>query len=152
MQDSYIINNETVAVISCGDNYSKVIENDRIISVKMSSYDILDLSCKYFGSSLLGRIEGSKFYLGSSYKVPILVDESRMLLFFSTRSHKMNDTCWIAYKKVDNYRKDVDGVKILFDNQQILNLNETYAVFENQYLRAQKLYSKIQKLLDTSIK
>lgn len=152
MQKDYIISSETVAVMSYDKGNSKIIEDNNIISVSMLPYDILDLSCKYFGSSLLGRVEGSKYYLGSSYKVPILIDESRNIVFFPTRAYKTEKNCWIAYDKVDNYVKDNDGVKIKFYNGQVIIINESFGVFENQYLRAQKLHNKISKVINTSIK
>ena len=43
---------------------------------------ILNESCISYGSSLNGRIKGSKWALKSKYKLPIVVSEKEKLVFF----------------------------------------------------------------------
>lgn len=43
---------------------------------------ILDESCIYYGSSLNGRIKGSKNIIGSYYKLPVIVSERNNIVFF----------------------------------------------------------------------
>ena len=51
MREDYVINNETVVVMSVGISCCKVFEKDESFEVNMSLKDILELSCNYFGSS-----------------------------------------------------------------------------------------------------
>ena len=43
---------------------------------------ILNESCIKYGSSLNGRIKGSKYALNSKYKLPIIISEKEKLVFF----------------------------------------------------------------------
>ena len=70
--DSYEINKNTCAIVSIDDEITKIIEEEDYF-VNKSSYDVMEDSCQYYGSSCDGRIKGTKTILGSSYKVPIIV-------------------------------------------------------------------------------
>ena len=56
----YYINRGTCAVIPIDKEVSEVIELDCSYIVNKSSKDIIDDSCRYFGSSYQGRFEGTK--------------------------------------------------------------------------------------------
>ena len=56
---NYEINDETIAIISKGDK-SKVITLNNEFIVEKPGYKILDDSCKFYGSSYLGRLHSVK--------------------------------------------------------------------------------------------
>lgn len=78
----YEINEETLAIMPDDVWSSMVLEDDFKYEVNKTPLEILDYSCKYFGSSYPGRKDGSKDILNSSYKLPILVEDTRNIIFF----------------------------------------------------------------------
>ena len=68
---NYEINDETIAIISKGNKSQVITLNDEFI-VEKSGYKILDDSCKFYGSSYLGRLHSVKEMLSASYKLPII--------------------------------------------------------------------------------
>lgn len=105
MIKSYEINGNTLAIIPLTKNTSKVIEAEQEIIVEKGSTEIIDESCRYFGSSYNGRFEGTKEILGVSYKSPIIVEESREIIFFPTTSPRISDCHWISLNNIDDYKK-----------------------------------------------
>ena len=61
----------------------QIIENGEEYIINNNSTKILEHSCEYFGSSLEGRKEGTKKLLGITHKSPIIIEESRNIIFFS---------------------------------------------------------------------
>ena len=72
---NYEINEGTLAVISLEDSKSRVWEDKKEYVINTKAFDIMDNSCKYFGSSLLGRLEGTKNLIGVNYKSPVIIEE-----------------------------------------------------------------------------
>ena len=101
--DSYEINKDTCAIISVEKNISRVLENNNEYYVNMPSYEIMDNSCQYYGSSCEGRIKGTKMILGSSYKVPIVVEEKNDIIFFPTESPNSDSCCWLSLNQIEKY-------------------------------------------------
>ena len=125
MLNNYEINKETIAIVPINNNNSKVLEEENTININKNSSMIIDDSCRFFGSSYMGRHEGTKSLLGINYKSPIVVE----------------DCHWISLKHVDKLEKNGLKTKILFKNGQELNLNVSYGSLENQLLRATRLQS-----------
>ncbi len=145
MKNNYEINSETIAIIPVAYNVSKVIELNQSLLVKKSTTEIIDESCKFFGSSYLGRQEGTKNLIGINYKSPIIVEESLELIFFPTASPRIQDCMWIALNHIeDYYRKDLTTY-INFKNGEELELEISYGSLENQILRATRLESMLRK-------
>ena len=113
MLDNYEINKSTLAIIPVESNISKIYEHDSNFIINKSVADIINHSCKYFGSSYVGRYEGAKNILGVSYKLPIIIEETQELIFFPTNSPRLDNCSWISLKNINNYIKN--------DNQMFLN-------------------------------
>ena len=96
--NNYEINEETMAVISTAKGKTKIIEEHHEYQINCDAYEVMDESCKYFGSSYTGRVSGAKKMLGYEYKVPIIVEESKQLIFFPTISPQAEGCCWISLK------------------------------------------------------
>lgn len=139
MKESYEINKSTLAIIPIDQNSSKIYEEEDNFVIKKSVSNIINSSCKYFGSSYNGRYEGSKDLLGMSYKLPIIIEETQEIIFFPTSSPRFNNCSWISLKKINNYEKNKTGVTINFKNG--LNLEFDLSIFslENQIFRALRL-------------
>ncbi len=140
MKKEYEINDGTLAVISLKDGNSKILEDNQNYIVSCSSFDILDHSCKYFGSSYLGRKEGSKSMIGASYKLPIVIEDSRDIVFFPTSSPEDSECIWIAVNKIVTFNQEkYNTTKIIFENGIELIVPLSYRSVENQIYRATRL-------------
>lgn len=144
MKKNYEINQETLAIIPINSNQSKIIEEDSIITINKETTKIIDDSCRYFGSSYIGRHEGTKSLLGINYKSPIVIEESGEIIFFPTASPRVNDCYWISLKHVDRIKKSENATKIMFKNGKELELNISYGSLQNQLFRASRLQSVLR--------
>lgn len=141
MLDTYEINNSTVALIPVGINETKIIEEEQIFNVQKNTTEIINHSCKYFGSSFVGRKEGTKALMGVSYKAPIIVEETQSIIFFPTSSPRFENCYWISLGHVNDYSKMEKYTLINFKNGEKLELEISYGSLENQVLRATRLES-----------
>ena len=137
---NYEITYDTEMIIPLSDNKSKIIEIDDEYVIEKNTLKILEHSCEYFGSSLEGRKEGTKKILGITHKSPIIVEESRKIIFFPTTSPERKDCAWINLEKIDKYYKvDKKTSSIVFKCGKVVNLNISYGSLTNQILRATRL-------------
>ena len=148
--DSYEINKDTCAVVSINDKVSKVIENDCDYYINKNTYDVMEDSCQYFGSSLTGRQKGTENLIGVSYKAPIIVEESNNIIFFPTTSPRLKKCSWISLNNLERYYTKNKKIVLEFKNKQKIMLNLSFGVIDNQILRATRLEAvlrgrKVQK-------
>lgn len=137
---NYEINRNTLAIIPITKEITKIIEEDRDFIINLSSMQIIDDSCKYFGSSYEGRVEGTKNILGLKIKSPIFIEESSDLIFFPTKSPRNWSCVWINLNKIDDYEKvNSSTTKIFFSSGKAIKFNISYEIIDNQVLRATRL-------------
>lgn len=141
----YYINKATCALIPISDEMTKVIELDDNYIVNESIRDIINESCKYFGSSYKGRVEGSKKMLNMNYKLPIVIEEFNNLIFFPTSSPRFGQCYWISLKNIDSYSKLESCSRIIFYSGVELEIENSYYSLENQIFRATMLESLLRK-------
>ena len=143
--ENYEINSDTLAILPISENMSRVIEGEYEYIVEKSPTDIIDHSCKYFGSSYRGRYEGSKSILGLNYKLPILIEETRDIIFFPTESTRVVTCSWISFKQIENIRQ-LDNISIItFRNGRQLTIDISLGSLKNQFIRATMLKEAIIK-------
>ena len=136
----YEINEGTLAVVSLGSSKSKIYEDKKEYIVDSTPFEIIDYSCKYFGSSYEGRKEGTKSILHIDYKVPIIIEGTNNLIFFPTSSPYSIDCCWISLKDIKNVREYKDkGCEITFNNNKKVIIPVSKRMINNQILRASRL-------------
>lgn len=143
--NSYEINKNTVAILPIGEDQSKIIELDNTFIVNMNSMKIIERSCKFFGSTYLGRHEGTKMLTGITHKTPIIIEESRNMIYFPTTSPRLQKCAWFALKHIANYVNYNGRSLITFENGKKLELNLSFGSFDNQFLHATKLESMLIK-------
>ena len=146
MENNYEISNLTCAILPINDNISHVIDLDKEYTVEKSPTKLVNESCKNFGSSLIGRQEGTKKLLNISYKAPIIVCEASEIIFFPTSSPRFNDCSWISLNNIKNYYKDKDEVIIEFTNGKSIKISVSFYTLENQIFKATMLASKLFKI------
>lgn len=145
MKENYEINSSTIAIVPVDQNVSKVIELDHSFLVKKTTTEIIDESCKFFGSSYMGRHEGTKNLIGVNYKSPIIVEETLEIIFFPTTSPRVQDCIWISLNHIEDYYKKDYCTFVNFKNGNHLELDVSYGSLENQILRATRLESILRK-------
>lgn len=143
--DSYFINKGTCAIIPIEKNVSKIIEFSDTFVVNKSTTDIVDESCKFFGSSYKGRFEGSKSVLKMNYKLPIVIEEFNSIVFFPTSSPRFDACSWICLNNISNYSKKDKCSLIEFSDTCCIELSISYYSLENQIFRATMLESLMRK-------
>ena len=132
----YEVSKETLAIIPISKNKCKIIEESEELLVEKSSYDIINNSCMYFGSSYEGRFNGTKKLIGVSHKSPIIVEETTELIFFPTTSPRLHECAWIALKGIKSVKKEELKSVIVFESGFELDLNISHRSLNNQILRA----------------
>lgn len=145
MLDTYEITKNTLAIIPIDSKRSEVIEDNDTFIINKCSTKIVDDSCKFFGSSLDGRQEGTKNLIGVNYKAPIIVEETNDVIFFPTNSPRIVDCAWISLNNLENYKKNDNKTQILFKNGKTIDISISYGSLENQVLRSTRLESILRK-------
>jgi competence protein ComK len=136
----YEISKGTLAILPNEKNSSVVYEDDDRYIIKQTPYEIMEESCKYFGSTYEGRKDGAREMLGAEYKVPIVIEDSNNLIVFPTTSPLSEDCVWISLKRVEKIEKiDSNNTKIIFDNKTEIIVDSSYRSIENQLSRASRL-------------
>lgn len=135
-------NDETGAVNSL------VLEETGEYLVHFPPTKLIDKACKYFGSSLKGRLEGTKEVSRITHKAPIAIDPSTGMFFFPTTSPKNIDCSWINHSHVDYIKPEgKKQTKIIFNNGESIIVNVSYGSMLNQLQRtAQFRYSLEQRM------
>lgn len=136
----YEVSKGTLAILPNEKNSSVVYEDEERYIINQTPFEIMEDSCKYFGSTYQGRKEGAKEMLGAEYKVPIVVEDSNNLILFPTTSPLSDDCVWISLKRINRIIKiDSNNTKILFDNNKEIIVDSSYRTIENQISRASRL-------------
>ena len=136
----YEISKGTLAILPNEKNSSVVYEDDDRYIIKQTPFEIMEESCKYFGSTYEGRKDGAKEMLGAEYKGPIVIEDSSNLIVFPTTSPLSEDCVWISLKRVEKIEKiDSNNTKIIFDNKTEIIVDSSYRSIENQLSRASRL-------------
>ncbi len=141
----YYINSETLMILPESNEATRIYELNGDFLINKNTMDLIDESCMFFGSNYQGRYLGSKSLLKMNYKLPIIVDEHREIIFFPSSSPRQNDCHWISLNNIENYFKNDKTITINFKNGMKYNLNMSYGSFENQVFRATMLAMILKK-------
>lgn len=142
----YEINKGTLAIMPNDNMSSLVYEDDERYLIKQTPFQIMEESCKYFGSTYEGRKDSAKSILGAEYKVPVIVEDVNNLIVFPTTSPKADDCIWISLKRIKSFQKvDSINTKIIFDNNKEIIVPVSYRTLENQISRASRLDFMMRK-------
>jgi len=145
MVEEYYVNEDTLLLVPCGKNRSKIYDITGIYYIKKSVFEIIEDSCQYYGSSYGGRYVGAKKLLEMEYKLPIILDEVQEVIMFPTCSPRQKDCIWICLNNIENYDRFKKNSTIKFVNGFGYELNISFHCLENQILRATLLMSKLKK-------
>ena len=139
----YEISSATLAIVPIGEEMSKVYEEEDEYIVEKSSNSIIKDNCEFYGSSYEGRCIGTKALTGIKTKYPIIIEESRNIIFFPTTSVRTHQSSWIALNKIKSYSQKKNKSKIEFKNDTKVDFDISYYSLDNQVCRATMLKSKL---------
>ena len=80
--NEYEISSATLAIVPLDEEVSRVYEEETEYIVNKSANSIIKESCEFYGSSYEGRCIGTKTLTGIKTKYPIIIEESRNIIFF----------------------------------------------------------------------
>lgn len=144
------ISPSTMAIISSRDEQGTPItyildEDAEYISQKTPT-KIIDTACRYFGSSLKGRQEGSTSISGLTHKVPISIDPASGMYFFPTYSPISPKCSWINHSHVDDAGKEPNNnAEIRFKNGKTIILDVSHGSILNQIHRTAQFRFKLEE-------
>ena len=142
----YEVNEQTLAIIPARRGLkSRVYEIGSSFVVDKSPNRIMEESCEYFGSSLLGRQKGTTNLIGVSHKAPIIVEETKELIFFPTSSPRTDKCAWVSLKGISKYYSEKNKIFIEFKDKRKVAMPASYGVIDNQILRATRLESVLRE-------
>ena len=141
----YEIDLSTLLLISIDDKSTKVVTLDDDFIINDSCKNIVNNSCKYFGSTLAERIKMTKRLTNISSKTPIIIEESRNIIFFPLKSTRDNYNIWISFNNLDTYVKDGKKTILNFKNGKKIIINFSYYIIDNQVTRSLILDYELNK-------
>ena len=139
MENNKEINSNTCMIISKSENECIMIDTKKDEKINMSLKKFLNYNCEYYGSSFEGRIKGSQNALGMKYKLPIIIEESKEIIFFPTKAYNNEDCIWVSLNNISSYEENNSSTLVTFKSGKKYNLELSIESFENQVLRASKL-------------
>lgn len=144
--NDYEINAETLILIPIGSNKTKVVEKHDTFLVKLSTLSIIKKSCLFFGCSYDGRKDAVKNLIGVDMKVPILIEESRNIIFFPTSSCVNKNSIWISYQNLLKYTKFNEfSTVLIFQEKKKIKIDIKFNLIDNQFIRCLKLETLLSK-------
>ncbi len=138
-QNSYEINSKTNSILAITGKGSIIFEGVKEIYNPKKPQAIINHSCKYYGSTYDGRLKTSQAILGTKYKLPIAISESKDIIMFPTKSF-YDDTCsWISFNNIVKYEEINNKVCIYFKEGSPQIFDISLKTLEIEILRASKL-------------
>lgn len=150
---SYEITPLTMAVMvhqdESGNVAARILDEQEEIIINQSPTKVIDYACKFFGSSLKGRQEGTRDICGITHKAPISVAPASGMYFFPTTSPASPKCSWIAHSHIDQVKKAAShSTELSFKNGKRVLIDVSYGSILNQIQRT----AQFRYLLDNRIK
>lgn len=128
---------------------SRILEENEEGIVRQAPTKVIDYACKFFGSSLKGRQEGTRNVCGITHKAPISIDPASGMYFFPTASPSNMHCSWIAHSHIDQVNKvDSKCTEIIFKSGKTIRIGISIGSVLNQIQRT----AQFRYLLDNRIK
>lgn len=149
----YSINKNTLAILPFGDKKSIIYEKNDCFLIDSKPNKIMDDSCKYYGSSMAGRLKGTDSLIGISYKAPIIIEENSPLVFFPTSSPRLKKCAWLSLNNISKYYYDNISRKsvVKFLNDETISFSISYNILNNQVLKANRLEYVLRNRINKKI-
>jgi len=132
----YEIDLSTIMLIGVDDESTKVVTTDNEYIINYNSKKIIDNSCNFFGSSLIERCNMTKRLINVKSKTPIIIEESRNIIFFPLKSVREKCNIWISFNNLEKYIKKDNKTIFVFKNKKEIILDFSYYIIDNQVTRS----------------
>ena len=132
----YEIDLSTYLLIGQEDGTTKIITRDSEFIINNNAKSIIENSCNYFGSSLSERVKATNRLVKLSSKTPIIIEESRSIIFFPLRSVREKNNIWISFNNLEEYTKSGEYTVLKFKNKKKIKLKFSYYIIDNQVTRS----------------
>ena len=141
----YEIDLSTIMLISLDDIKTKIITMDDEFVLDIDSKKIIDNSCKFFGSSLNDRVNMTKRLINIKSKSPIIIEESRDIIFFPLKSIREKCNIWISFNNLEKFVKSGDKTIFYFKGNKQVEIDFSYYIIDNQVTRSLMLDYEVKK-------
>ncbi|MBM7554103.1 competence protein ComK [Thalassobacillus pellis] len=147
---------QTLALIAVPGPYGKVIteaiENSHTHEIYVHPGKVIDEACRYFASSLDGRLAGTKQVSGFSHKPPIVISHTMGIYFFPIFSPKRKDCSWIAHSHIQSFESH-DGytTHIHFSNGTSVQVPVSEGMIANQVQRTAQFRFMLENRIKQSV-
>lgn len=141
----YEIDLSTLLLIGLDEERTKVITFDNEFIVNNNCRNIVDNSCKFFGSTLNDKIKATNRLINISSKSPIIVEETRNIIFFPLRSTREKNNIWISFNNIDRYVKKDNKTIFYFKCGKEVEIEFSYYIIDNQVTRSLMLDYEMNK-------
>lgn len=141
----YEIDLSTLMLIGLDDVSTRIVTFNNEFIVNDNCKNIINDSCKFFGSNLTERIKVTNRLINISSKSPIVVEESRNIIFFPLKSTREKCNIWISFNNLEKYEKDEEFTIFYFKNGKQIKLKFSYYIIDNQVTRSLMLDYEINK-------
>ena len=132
-------------LIGLDDVSTRIVTFNNEFIVNDNCKNIINDSCKFFGSNLTERIKVTNRLINISSKSPIVVEESRSIIFFPLKSTREKCNIWISFNNLEKYEKDEEFTIFYFKNGKQIKLKFSYYIIDNQVTRSLMLDYEINK-------
>jgi len=141
----YEIDLSTLMLIGLNDISTRIVTMDNDFVVNQNCREIINNSCKFFGSALTDRIKITNRLINISSKSPIIIEESRNIIFFPLKSTREKCNIWISFNNLEKYFKDKNNTIFEFKNGKNISIQFSYYIIDNQVTRSLMLDYEINK-------
>lgn len=141
----YEIDLSTLMLIGIDDSRTLVVTLEKEFIVDECAKKIIYNSCKYFGSTLVERIKATQRVVNIRSKVPIIIENSRNIIFFPLKSCREKSNIWISFNNLVRYEKKDDVTYLYFKENKVQKLDFSYYIIDNQVTRSLLLDYEMNK-------
>ena len=141
----YEIDLSTLMLIGIDDSRTLVVTLEKEFIVDECAQKIIDNSCKYFGSTLVERIKATQRVVNIRSKVPIIIENSRNIIFFPLKSCREKSNIWISFNNLVRYEKKDNVTYLYFKENKVQKLDFSYYIIDNQVTRSLLLDYEMNK-------
>lgn len=139
--NNYEISPITMAVLSTvssdGQQGAIVLEESQEYQVPVTPTKMVDSACVLYGSSLRGRLDGTRGISQITHKAPIAIDPASGIYFFPTMSPKHKQCSWISHSHVKHIEAENNNSQttVHFRNGQMITIDVSFGIMLNQQHR-----------------
>ena len=132
-------NNKSSIESTIGETYGDSLE------CRLTPNKIIERNCRNHSQNYASRKDLTKTLTNISSKIPVIIDLFGSYIYFCTHSDRVPENNWFNIKHIQSYWDDKGNTRVQFSNNEELEIDISYASFNNQYLNALKLHYRFNQ-------